>query len=78
MLASPKVEICAFKDGKWIRIAAEAVADERIEAQESLLDDYPSLRGRYQPGDGNNVVFKLQNATATISSFTSEPETWTF
>ena len=78
MLASPKVEICAFKDGKWIRIAAEAVADERIEAQESLLDDYPSLRGRYQPGDGNNVVFKLQNAMATISSFTSEPETWTF
>ena len=41
--ADPKVEICAFKDGKWIRVAGELVEDDRIEAQKSMLDAYPEL-----------------------------------
>lgn len=72
--ANPKCELCAFKDGKWIRIAAEAVLDERVEAQESMLEAYPSLRASYQPGDGNTEVYYLKNAVATISSFAAEPE----
>ncbi len=78
MLANPKVEICAFKDGKWIRIAAEAVLDERIEAQEHMLESHPSLRRMYAAGDGNTAVFWLKNATATISSFTEPPKTIRF
>ena len=78
MLANPKVEICAFKDGKWIRIAAEAVLDERIEAQEHMLESHPSLRRMYAAGDGNTAVFWLKNATATISSFSEAPKTITF
>lgn len=70
MIANPKVEICAMYDNKWIRVAGEAVLDENIEAQAHMLEDYPSLKGRYQPGDGNTAVFYLKNATATISSFT--------
>lgn len=70
MAANPKVEICAMVGGSWIRIAAEAVLDENIEAQAHMLEDYPSLKGRYQPGDGNTAVYYLKNATATISSFT--------
>lgn len=66
---NPKVEICAFKAGTWVRVAATAVEDSRIEAETSLLDAYPSLRGRYAPGDGNNQVFYLQDATATFESF---------
>ena len=78
MLANPKVELCAYKDGAWIRVAGEAVHDDRIEAQESMLEDYESLRRMYTPGDGNTAVFYLNNATATFSSFTSEPETVEF
>ena len=26
--ANPKVELCAFKDGSWIRVAGELVLDE--------------------------------------------------
>jgi len=78
MLANPKVEICAFKAGTWLRIEAEAVLDERIEAQQSMLDDYKSLGEMYKAGDGNTAVFWLKNAKATFSSFTAAPETVEF
>jgi len=79
ILADPAIAICAF-DGKgtWLRINATAVADERVEANEAMLDDYPSLRGRYEANDGNCIVFYLKNATATFASFTEAPRTVSF
>lgn len=74
MMANPKIEICAFKNGEWIRVAAEAVEDDRVEARVSMLDAYPNLKANYSPTDGNTQVFYLKNAVATISSFTSEPK----
>ena len=74
----PKIEICAFKDGVWLRVAAEAYADERVEAQQHMLDAYPSLQGMYRAGDGNTEVFRLKNGKATFSSFTAAPETVEF
>ncbi|MCR4834597.1 MAG: pyridoxamine 5'-phosphate oxidase family protein [Butyrivibrio sp.] len=71
---NPKVEICAFKDGKWLRVAGELVEDDRNEARQSMLDAYPSLQNMYKADDGNTEVFYLKDATATFSSFTSEPE----
>ena len=76
--ANPKAEICAFKDGKWLRIAGELVEDDRSEARKSMLDAYPDLRAMYAEDDGNTEVFYLKNATATFSSFTEAPETITF
>ncbi len=76
--ANPKAEICAFKDGTWLRVAGELVEDERLEAKESMLDAYPSLKGMYSADDGNTEVFYFKNATATFSSFTSAPEVITF
>lgn len=78
MLANPKVEISAMVGGSWIRVAAEAVLDERVEAQERLLAAYPALQAMYKPGDGNTAVFYLKNATAVISSFTEPPKTIRF
>lgn len=71
MKANPKVEISAMSpDGKWIRLAAEAVLDDNVVAQEHMLDAYPSLKKMYQPGDGNTEVYYLKNAKAQICSFT--------
>ena len=75
---NPKIEICAFKDGVWLRVAANAVADDRIEAQQHMLDAYPSLQGMYKAGDGNTEVFCLTEGVATFSSFTAAPRTVTF
>ena len=73
--ANPKVEICAFKDGSWIRVSGELVEDDRREARVSMLDAYPYLKAMYDPDDGNTEVFYLKDATAVISSFTAAPET---
>ena len=72
--ANPKVELCAFKDGEWLRVAGTLVEDDRREARQSMLDAYPSLQGMYKADDGNTEVFYMKDATATFSSFTKAPE----
>ena len=71
--ANPKAEICAFKDGKWLRVAGELVSDDRREAKASMLDAYPSLQSMYSADDDNTEVLYFKNATATFSSFTDAP-----
>lgn len=78
MKANPKIEICAMADGKWIRVEAVAVEDDRAEARQHMLDVYPSLKKMYAVNDGNTEVLFLKNATATISSFTEAPKIITF
>ncbi len=72
--ANPKVEICAFCEGQWVRVEGTLAEDERIEAKQSMLDAYPELQGMYKADDGNTEVFYFKNATATFSSFTAAPE----
>ena len=76
--ANPKVEICAFKDGEWLRVAGTLVEDDRREARVAMLEAYPSLQAMYSPDDGNTEVLYLKDATATFSSFTAAPETVKF
>ena len=74
LAANPKAELCAFKDGTWLRIQCELVEDDRVEARKSMLDAYSDLRRMYDENDGNTQVLYLQNAVATFSSFTAAPE----
>lgn len=76
--ANPKVELCAFKDGKWLRVAGSLVRDDRVEAKAHMLDSYPSLKNMYSAEDDNTEVLYFENATATFSSFTDAPKTVTF
>lgn len=79
MKANSKVEISGMSpDGRWIRLTAEAVFDERREAKTAMLEANPELRSLYSEDDGKMEVFYLQNATAVICSFTAAPETYTF
>ena len=74
MMNNPKIEICAFSDGEWVRILATAVEDDRVEAKQSMLDAYPNLKSMYSATDDNTQVLYLKNAVATIASFTSDPK----
>ena len=76
--ANPKAEICAFKDGAWIRVSGRLILDDRFEARKSMLDAYPGLRSRYSEDDGNTAVFYFEDGVAVISSFTAPPETIKF
>jgi uncharacterized pyridoxamine 5'-phosphate oxidase family protein len=78
ILANPKVEISAFHNGIWIRVAGELAEDDRVEAKKSMLDAYPDLRAMYNENDGNTQVFYFKNAVATFASFGGAPETVTF
>ena len=71
---NPKAEICAFKNGEWLRVSGELVEDDRTEARQSMLDAYPSLQKMYSADDGNTEVFYFKDATAVFSSFAHEPE----
>ena len=71
---NPKAEICAFKNGEWLRVSGKLIEDDRNEARQSMLDAYPSLQKIYKADDGNTEVFYFKNATAIFSSFIHEPE----
>ena len=73
ILVNPKIEISAMdKQGRWIRLAAEAIEDKRVEAKKHMLDAYPQLRSRYNENDDNTLVLYLKNAVATIEAFGAE------
>ena len=68
------MEICAFQDGAWLRLAGELVNDDRVEAKKSMLDAYENLRGMYNENDDNTQVLYIKNAVATFSSFAAPEE----
>ena len=76
--ANPKVEVCAFMNGKWLRIAGELVNDDDHEVKVAMLDKMPQLKGMYSADDDNMQMLYFKNATATFSSFTEAPETISF
>ena len=69
-----KVEICAFKDGKWIRISGNLIIDDRLEAKKDMLDKNPNLRAMYNENDDNTIVLYFESAKAVIYSFTEPPK----
>ena len=70
---NPKVEICAFKDGKWIRVTGKLVRDDRYEAKVDMLEKNPTLKRMYAADDDNTEVLYFDGAEAVISSFTDAP-----
>lgn len=75
---NPKAELCAFADGKWVRVNGKLVNDDRIEAKKHMLDNYPSLRAMYSENDENTQVLYFEDAEAVFSSFTEAPRTVKF
>jgi uncharacterized pyridoxamine 5'-phosphate oxidase family protein len=74
ILKNPKIEICAMVEEKWIRISGKVIVDPRAEARAAMLEAYPSLKRMYRSDDGLFEVLYFTEGTATIYSFTGEPE----
>lgn len=75
---NPKVELCACDGEKWLRVTGKLVRDDRVEAKEHLLAQYPALQSMYSATDDNTEVLYFEDATAVFSSFTADPVTVTF
>lgn len=72
---NPKAEICAFKDGKWLRVSGELVNDDNRDIKVAMLEKMPSLKPMYSADDDNMQMLYFKNAVAVFSSFTDKPET---
>lgn len=71
--ANPNVAICVFDGTNTLRITCKLAEDMRPEAVESMLQAYPFLRERYAASD-TDVVYRLENGTATFSPPRQEGE----
>lgn len=71
---NPKAEICAFKDGKWIRITGELVEDDNREVKTLMLEKMPVLRHMYNEDDGNMQMLYFKKAKVVFASFDGAPE----
>lgn len=69
---NPRVELCALKDGKWLRLSGTLVRDDNVLAKKHMLNNYPELRSMYSAEDDNTEVLYFENAKAVFSSFTEE------
>lgn len=80
LLANGKVELCALKGDRWIRISGILVDDNRREPKQAMLDAYPNLKAMYSPDDDNTMVlfFRPGSVTVTIHSFKDKPVTLNF
>lgn len=71
---NPRVELCAFMDGAWLRVAGELVNDDDRDVKLAMLEKMPELKPMYSADDDNMQMLYFKDATATFSSFTGEPE----
>lgn len=71
---NPKAEICAFKDGKWVRITGNLVEDDTREVKTLMLEKMPVLRHMYNEDDGNMQMLYFEHAKVVFASFGKEPE----
>lgn len=65
MRENPRVELCAFHEGAFVRIRGEAVMDDRSEVQEAMYASGPFLKDTYNEQTGYyHMCFYLQNMSA--------------
>lgn len=75
MKQNGRVEICGMYKGTWIRVEGEVKEDTRREARVAMMDDNTAaLRSMYTVDDNLMTVFYFTYGTATIYSFTADPE----
>ncbi len=75
LTSNPHIELSGMYDGgTWLRVSADVIEDDRIEAEQAVLDDPTGPSQLYKAGDGRFVVFKLTNVKAYKYNFYSAPE----
>lgn len=76
--SNPKLEISATCKDTWLRLEAKAIREDSKAVREKILAEYPSLCNMYSVDDGLMEVLYLEDAAATIYSFTKEPKSIKF
>lgn len=65
MMENPNVELCAFKNGAFVRVRGKAVMDERPEVQAAMYEAGPFLKDTYNEETGyHHACFYLEDMSA--------------
>lgn len=72
MIENPKVELCAFNKGVWIRISGEAIKETSDELKEAMFKAQPGVAKMYQGKEDIFEIFSLQNVVAKKYSIKGE------
>lgn len=75
LMANPNIEICASKNGRWLRLSGKAVFCTTKEAKAQALETMPMLKQMYSVEDEIFEIFYLENAIANFCSMTGESKT---
>lgn len=73
MIKNGKVEICGMNKGKWIRVVGTVKEDLRREARIAMMNENAVLNNMYTVDDNLMTVLYFENGTATIYSYSEEP-----
>lgn len=77
-IVNQKVELCAFKNGEWLRLRGTLIDEFDVQAESDMMNHYPNLKSLYVAGDGNTAVLYFKDASFTIDSFTHERISYRF
>lgn len=72
MIENPKVELCAFDKGTWIRICGEVIKETSDELKEAMFKAQPGVAKMYQGKEDIFEVFSLQKVVAKKYSIKGE------
>ena len=65
LMKDPHLEVCAFKDGSFVRIRGKAVMDDRDEVQKAMYESAPFLEKTYNAQTGHHhICFYLEDMSA--------------
>lgn len=64
-----RFEICAQKNGEWLRISGRLVDDDNAEVRQTILDRHKYLTRMYTANDGNFVTPYIADGEARFCSF---------
>ena len=67
IMANPKIEMCSMKEFNMLRIQAVAVADDRPEVLQAILDANPMMKERMGTNLDDQLLLYLTDAVATIT-----------
>ncbi|MCL2137665.1 MAG: pyridoxamine 5'-phosphate oxidase family protein [Coriobacteriia bacterium] len=67
LIANPKIEMCAMKERDVLRIQALAIAEDRPEVLQAILEANPAMRERVGSDLDSQLILYLKDAVATIS-----------
>jgi uncharacterized pyridoxamine 5'-phosphate oxidase family protein len=75
LMANSNIEICASKDGRWLRLSGQAVFCTTKEAKAQALEIMPMLKSMYSVEDEIFEIFYIENSLANFFSMSGENKT---